>query len=379
MLRFCLPSKLIATALFITVSATPVLADYLTVSSITPLPIPSGLSSLVPLGINDSGDVVGGSGAGSAFLYTPAGGTTNLGALLGGVSSAVGINEAGQVLIDYTPGPFLPDQAYVYSGGSLTNIGAFTPVAINNSGQVAGYGTIGANTGVFLYSGGNVTYIAALGSGADVRGMNDAGQIVGYDSNGRFGFLYSNGQVTRLSFTPQGIDDAGAVLGYGGVLYSNGRLITLPGNTPFGITSSGLIGGITCCDLAGQDKMFIYNHGSLSYVDSLQDCRFPDVGCNYQLGEDAGYLNNHGQLADYEGSATIWNIDLPESAVPEPASLAPLWRWRNTSWLSPETLVSRLNDDSSMRLLSTGSLQTGGTNLVMRVSINDSGQVAGSS
>lgn len=330
MMRFCLPSKLIATALFVSVSATPVLADYLTVSSITAVPIPSGLSSLTPLGINDSGEVVGGSGAGSAFLYTPGIGTTNLGALLGGVSSAVGINDAGQVLIDsYSPGGLVPDNAYIYSGGSLTNIGAFTPLAINNSGQVVGYRAVGANTGIYLYSAGSLTYLAALGTTAIARGINDSGEIVGYDLDADVGFLYANGQKTRLPFDPQGIDDAGAVLGSGGVLYSNGRLITLPGDTPFGITSSGLIGGITCCDLIGHDLMFLWYHGNVQYMDSLQNCYGGvDRYCADELDEDVGKLNNRGQLADYEygygdpWGAAVWDIDLPGSAVPEPTTFA---------------------------------------------------------
>src|SRR5204862_2508995 len=86
---------------------------------------------------------------------------------------------------------------------------------INASGQIVGYYNLSPTRG-FLYSNGTYTNIdtGAIQGGTFAKGINDAGQIVGYSYSIVFvprpiyskvtGFLYSNGAFTA-------IDDPSAV------------------------------------------------------------------------------------------------------------------------------------------------------------------------
>ncbi len=122
---------------------------------------------------------------------------------------------------------------------------------VNNAGQVVGYYVdVAGRTHGFLYSGGtfttltiNIPGVAIINSQA--TGINNLGQIVGtYDNHG---FLLSGGAATTIDvpgarFTnPMGINDSGQIVGrycdqcfFGiakGFLYSGGTFQTIP-NAP---------------------------------------------------------------------------------------------------------------------------------------------------
>ena len=102
-----------------------------------------------------------------AFLYSN-GKTTDLGA-----GAAVGINDSGQVVVESG------DQAFLYSNGTMTNLGTFPggsyseATAINASGQVVGWAeTSSGYPDAFLYSDGTMTDLNSLlpaNSGWDAR------------------------------------------------------------------------------------------------------------------------------------------------------------------------------------------------------------------
>ena len=77
--------------------------------------------------------------------------------------------------------------------------------AINNSGEVIGYGYLSGNTyyHAFIYSGGTMHDIGTGGIDSYAEGINDAGQVVGYASDlpgggTVHGFLYSGGSMQNL-------------------------------------------------------------------------------------------------------------------------------------------------------------------------------------
>jgi probable HAF family extracellular repeat protein len=140
-------------------------------------------------GINASGQVMGflqfTPYATHAFLYS-GGHMTDLGTLGESNSVAKGINAGGQVVgYAYTAGQ--AELAFLYSDGTMTDLGPGAAYGINDSGQIVG----GESNGdAFLYSNGSMIDLNSLlpaGSGwqlEDATAINDSGQIVGYGTIG---------------------------------------------------------------------------------------------------------------------------------------------------------------------------------------------------
>jgi probable HAF family extracellular repeat protein len=117
-------------------------------------------------------------------------------------------------------------------GGSYTQSSA---MGINNSGQVAGWsGTTGdAAQHAFLYSGSQMTDLGTLGgvyTNSNANSINNSGQIVGWsfsaDLSNQHAFLYGNGTMTDLNsliarssgwklYGAHGINDNGWIVGTG--------------------------------------------------------------------------------------------------------------------------------------------------------------------
>ena len=193
-------------------------------------------------------DSVSGLSGSTTVSVTPAVATggyaaTALGTLGGTLSSASGINDAGQVVGDASlPGSPVVLHAFLDSGGVLADL---TPslagtvsqaFALNAAGQVAGeFEAGGATTHAFLDSGGTLTDLNPfLGASASVaNGVNGKGQVVGSFTSGGVpqAFLYDSasagsggmGQVIPLqpqlyglmatSSVANGINDAGQIVG----------------------------------------------------------------------------------------------------------------------------------------------------------------------
>ena len=90
---------------------------------------------------------------------------------------------------------------------------------INDAGQIVGDYTDASRRQGFVLSGGSYTTLPAIGSYTVATGINASGQIVGFYDNQ--GFLYSNGTYSSIggggqSYTSaHGINDAGQIVGYG--------------------------------------------------------------------------------------------------------------------------------------------------------------------
>ena len=142
--------------------------------------------------INNSGLVVGAADPSHAsmlqgFAWQAGGGSQWLGSLGSGYSVATGVNDAGSVVgLSYTAESKQHAFLWQANGGiqdltpTLTNVGGATAMAINSSGEVAGYyfpnGSLTTHGFLWTQAGG----LQDLGtSGTLAFGINDAGKVIG--------------------------------------------------------------------------------------------------------------------------------------------------------------------------------------------------------
>jgi probable HAF family extracellular repeat protein len=190
--------------------------------------VPVGFTT--PSGINNSGQIVGAYQDQAlnthGFLYS--GGTFSTIDYPGGsATAAAGINDSGQIVGSYQD-QALNTHGFLYSGGSFTSIdypGSSNTVlaGINNNGQIAGQGI--SDSG-FLYNEGEFTSIIDPNSeGIFIFGINNSEQIVGDGDNQTVlpAFVYSGGIFTFIAdpgapapISVQGINDSGQIVGYDG-------------------------------------------------------------------------------------------------------------------------------------------------------------------
>jgi hypothetical protein len=183
---------------------------------------PPGSTSSQFIGINDSGQIVGTYGNSSGnygFLlsngvYTainPPGvrQVTPSAPYNGGGTSAIGINNNGEIVGEWLPATG-PIDGFIYSGGSFTNTAisdstySTTLYGVNDSGLISGFEATGTGTNdSFLYNGSTFTPLNFPGATETVvQGLNDSGEAVGfYMMNGStMGFTYLSGTYTSVVY-----------------------------------------------------------------------------------------------------------------------------------------------------------------------------------
>jgi probable HAF family extracellular repeat protein len=203
------------------------------------------------LGINDAGQVVGGSESGAgvhAFLYQN-GTMSDLGTLPGGIHSyAYDINALGHVVgfsMTTTFGGGIAQHAFLYRQGTMMDLGTLpggshssTASAVNAADHVVGSsaGTRAQNQ-AFLWVDGSMTDLGTFGGNASsASDINDAGVVVGAAEvapDAYHAFVWADGTLHDLNariavagwelITAMRVNERGQILGVGrfdGTLHS---------------------------------------------------------------------------------------------------------------------------------------------------------------
>jgi probable HAF family extracellular repeat protein len=262
--------------------------------------------------LNASGQVAGDvhTPTGRRGVLVSGGVIVDLGTLGGPSSTAIALNDAGQVTGAVFPDSAGTQHAFLYSNGVMTDVGILaggtgsTGLAINSAGDVAGMADngIGLST-LFKYSNGVMTDLGTLGGGyARPFAINSAGQITGFsyawDGASR-AFLHSNGVMTDLgalggsSSGGYAINDAGQITGEAytpaetshAFLYSNGVMTdlgTLGGTYSIGlaINRAGQVMGYSYLPGDVDVHAFLYSCGSMKDLGTLGGTMSTPFGIN---------------------------------------------------------------------------------------------------
>ncbi len=223
-----------------------------------------------PASINDEGFVAGARiDTGKGFIWSPAG-TEFLGSLPGIYFSPTQINNKGEIVGDYELKK--RSRAFYWRSGKMTDLGNQWRSAsgINDSGQIVGYDKDDDNA--LLWVSGKTTNIGKeMGwQRSHFSDINNKGQIVGSYHNGTVAHavLYSAGSYIDLGDLPGGDDFSSA----------------------YAINDLGQVVGKS--DVAGGSHAFLWEDGKLTDLGVL-----PGKGCmNLSKAHD---INNSGQVIGY--------------------------------------------------------------------------------
>jgi probable HAF family extracellular repeat protein len=289
---------------------------------------------------------------------------TDLGTLGGSSSSALSINDHGQIVGDSYVSGDASYRGFIVNSGSMSALSGpdyLRASAINNAGTVAGEMSVTTPAGdqvhAFTYSSGSYTDLGVLpiGDGSRAMGLNNTGDVVGAAANTIGGapnfpedpIMVHKGTMVDLGvLDPNGIwsgaraiNDHGQVVGYAGLgpdpvnpaetypqtafLYENGVLKNLGSLAAHWSSSAAdinnlgqIVGSANLSELVSHG--FLYQNGKMIDLNTLID---PATGWTI---ESAAAINDEQQIAATacrNGVCQAVRLDLV-SAVPEPPMFA---------------------------------------------------------
>lgn len=270
------------------------------------------------LGINDAGQVVGGSSGSNPFAghhatYWLGSTATDLGTLGGLRSAAYDINDAG-LIVGYSNTArgigVSQEHATLWNGATMVDLGTLGgfsshALAINDKGKIVGDSQIGktGQTHATVWSG---THIIDLGTLPDSEfsyalDINNFEQVVGYSEVPAGSFrshatLWDNGDIVDMGTLGGTISHASAINDHGQAV---GQSYTTGNSDP---------------------HAFLWNHSQMIDLNSLLDQNAIDAGW---ILESAVDINNNGQIIGVAHNAinhqtTQFLLTPIVSPIPEP-------------------------------------------------------------
>nr|WP_315398072.1 PEP-CTERM sorting domain-containing protein [uncultured Duganella sp.] len=161
---------------------------------------------------------------------------------------------------------------------TVTELGMFTPTAINNLGQVSGFANTGFEQVAVLYSGGALNPLGQLAGSSEAYGINDAGKVVGVHGDDPRAFSYAANQVSEFApagSTARAVNNAGQIAGAiasgddtHAYVYANNKLTDIndggagSGSMAAAISDNGTVVGTRWDDKFGERHAFIHANGN---------------------------------------------------------------------------------------------------------------------
>lgn len=300
--------------------------------------------------INNAGVIVGSSYTSSyqqhAFKYENGVMTDLVTAYGTGFIQAAAISNSGQIVGG--------NNVSISSGGVRTTTTGIAPTAVNASGLIVGT-DLGYPAKAVTYSNGTITNLGTFGGDWSVAyGVNTAGKVVGYAgvlSGQANAFLYSGGTMTNLGTLggsesiaydindyDQIVGNARNASGYNhAFLYQNGVMTdlgTLDGlattqSLASAINSSGQIVGYSNIGSVSQHAI-LYQNGVMIDLNTLftstelHNAGFDSLTWATDIN-DSGQIVGYGRVFGGDYSSTrAFLINVSGTAVPEPATCAAL-------------------------------------------------------
>lgn len=264
----------------------------------------------------------------------------DLGLINGSASSAHDINDAGEVVCQGSA-PTGSPHSYAWQGGEMQDLDKLNRAAvshaygINGSGHIAGsvqWGQ-GPNEACLLRQGADPRALDAFPGNSYGLAINDEGQIVGYGyPSGTRGFVWQDGQPTMILGTLGGdsswahdINNSGTVVGWAHTAGNDMRMCTwqdgsavahqlvggptIDTSCSFVINDSGLIAGTYRVLGTSEWGTFLWQDGVTTYLSGFGGTTSDAdrIGIN-SAGHVVGSFRLQGTTVD---RACIWRDGLP--------------------------------------------------------------------
>lgn len=248
-----------------------------------------GGSNSVAFAINHEGQIAGNSdttanNSQAATLWNGSS-VTNLGTLGGSGASANSISDAGQVVggsattTHYYDNGILHiiNHATLWNGTAATDLGTVggnnsSAMAINNAGQVAGWSDISGNATYHatLWNGTSATDLGTLGTNSVATAINNLGEVVGYSStlnnSAVHAFLWNGTSMTDLnSLLDSATESAGWVLNSANDINDYGWIVGSAYNSITGANHAYLL-SVTAVPEADTYALMVAGFGLVSLV-----------------------------------------------------------------------------------------------------------------